>query len=140
MKTLTLYHDTESYAAVEEALSIVKEFFPDLEYEDISEEGSETMDYSIGRKTVTTTSETLEKLYTERRLIKRLLSLDPERYSDLRIREFEIKHIINQNYSPMSNTDFIFYDLKLAKQISDSATEMMAAQLGNTEKENNNSL
>lgn len=78
---------------------------------------------------------TLEKLYTERRLIKELISLDKERYSYLLVRNAEIKIEINSNYQPkpMQELTFYMYDKKLADKITEVGMKQLRELLNTTD-------
>jgi len=76
-------------------------------------------------------SENLEKLYTERRLLKELLRIDRERYSHLTPRIQEIKTIINSEFAPVPNSgiQFAIYDMQLAQRIEEFGKDYLKEAL-----------
>ena len=71
--------------------------------------------------------ERLEKLCHERILIKKLISIDRERYSHLNARCNEIKTIINSEYSSIPNSEykFPFFQFSLADEITKNGREVL---------------
>jgi DNA polymerase elongation subunit (family B) len=69
----------------------------------------------------------LEKLYQERTLIKKLISMDRERYSFLNSRSNEIKTIINSEYAPIPNSEYQFalFQLSIADEISRNGRDIL---------------
>jgi hypothetical protein len=69
----------------------------------------------------------LERLYHERTLIKKLISMDRERYSHLTTRSNEIKGIINSEYAPIPNSEYQFaiFQLTLADEITREGRETL---------------
>lgn len=76
----------------------------------------------------------LEKLYHERTLIKKLISMDRERYSHLNERSNEIKTIINSEYAPIPNSEYQFalFQLSLSEEITKKGIETLNELLKKT--------
>ena len=70
----------------------------------------------------------LKSLYKERQLLKELVKINPS-YSIFNARITEIKWIINSEYQPHSNQNFVLSDTELAKKITEQGKEMMRETL-----------
>jgi len=73
-------------------------------------------------------TETLEKLYNERILLKQLVKIDPVRYEGiLNARIAEIKLIINSNYAPITDCEckFALFNPEMANEITNQGVSYL---------------